>query len=218
VADLAVVCVGFRAMTELLEGQVATNPDGSLHVNEYMQTSDPDIYAGGDAVAVHFNPTGHDSYAPLATNAVRQGKLAGRNVFGNTVRYMGTQSTSAMRLYNKTLACTGMTYQRARAEGFNAASVTLTDSYRPEFMADAYPVTMVLVYDRDNRRILGAQLLSQHDITQSANLVSVMIQNRNTIDDLAYVDMLFNPWYDKPWNYLNLLGQKAVEQADQLNR
>ncbi|MFD1484979.1 FAD-dependent oxidoreductase [Lacticaseibacillus baoqingensis] len=217
VADLAVVCVGFRAMTELLEGQVVTNPDGSIHVNDYMQTSDPDIYAGGDAVAVHFNPTGRDSYAPLATNAVRQGKLAGRNVFGNVVRYMGTQSTSAMRLYDKTLACTGMTLKRAKTEGFNAASVTLTDAYRPEFMADAYPVTMVLVYDQDNRRILGAQLLSQHDVTQSANLVSVMIQNRNTIDDLAYVDMLFNPWYDKPWNYLNLLGQMAVEQADHLN-
>ncbi|WP_461213990.1 FAD-dependent oxidoreductase [Lacticaseibacillus sp. GG6-2] len=215
-ADLAVVCVGFRAMTELLEGQIDTMPDGAIRVNDYMQTSDSDIYAAGDAAAVHFNPTGHDAYAPLATNAVRQGKLAGRNVFGNTIRYMGTQSTSAMRLYDKTLACTGMTLHRALTEGFHARSVTVSDSYRPEFMPDAYPLHMVLVYNEDNREILGAQFLSKHEITQSANLVSVMIQNHNTIDDLAYVDMLFNPWYDKPWNYLNILGQAAVTQADKL--
>ncbi len=68
-------------MTELLVGQVKMNHDGSIHVNDYMQTSDPDIFAAGDAVAVHFNPTGKDAYAPLATNAVRQGKMAGANIF-----------------------------------------------------------------------------------------------------------------------------------------
>lgn len=215
-ADLAVVCVGFRAMTELLQGQVDTMPNGAIHVNDYMQTSDPDIYAAGDSCAVHFNPTGHDAYAPLATNAVRQGKLAGRNVFGNTIRYMGTQSTSAMRLYDQTLACTGMTLHRALQAGIKASSVTVSDAYRPEFMPDAYPIHMVLVYNENNREILGAQFLSRHEVSQAANLISVMIQNHNTIDDLAYVDMLFNPWYDKPWNYLNILGQQAVTQADAL--
>ncbi|WP_369385872.1 hypothetical protein [Lacticaseibacillus manihotivorans] len=75
---------------------------------------------------------------------------------------------------------------------------------------------MVLVYNENNREILGAQFLSRHEVSQAANLISVMIQNHNTIDDLAYVDMLFNPWYDKPWNYLNILGQQAVTQADAL--
>ena len=73
---------------------------------------------------------------------------------------------------------------------------------------------MVLVYDTSNRQILGAQFYSKYDVANAANLISVMIQNRNTIDQLAYVDMLFNPNYDKPWHYLNLLGQLAVAQAD----
>lgn len=213
-ADLAVVCVGFRPMTELLDDKVVMNADGSIHVNDYMQTSDPDIFAAGDTVAVHFNPTGKDAYAPLATNAVRQGKLAGINVFGNRVKYMGTQSTSALRLYDYSLACTGLTESRAKKLGFHTGAVTLTDNYRGEFMPTTAPVTMRLIYDADNRQILGGQLYSQYDIVQSANLLSVMIQNKNTIDELAYVDMLFNPHYDKPWNYLNLLGQAAVEQAD----
>ncbi|MDN6037298.1 MAG: FAD-dependent oxidoreductase [Lacticaseibacillus paracasei] len=213
-ADLAVVCVGFRPMTELLIGQVDMNPDGSIHVNDYMQTSNPDIFAAGDAVAVHFNPTGKDAYAPLATNAVRQGMMAGANLFKPTIKYMGTQATSALKLYDHNLGVTGLTLAHAKRNHLSAASVTMTDDFRPPFMPDTVKITMVLVYDTDDRRILGAQFYSQYDIVNAANLISVMIQNRNTIDQLAYVDMLFNPNYDKPWHYLNLLGQLAVTQAD----
>ncbi|OLS08940.1 NADH oxidase [Lacticaseibacillus casei] len=213
-ADLAVVCVGFRPMTELLVGQVEMNPDGAIHVNDYMQTSNPDIYAAGDAVAVHFNPTGKDAYAPLATNAVRQGKMAGASIFGQNIKYMGTQATSALKLYDHSLAVTGLTLAHAKRNHLPAASVTMTDDFRPPFMPHTVKITMVLVYDTRDRRILGAQFYSEYDIANAANLISVMIQNRNTIDQLAYVDMLFNPNYDKPWHYLNLLGQLAVMQAD----
>jgi len=213
-ADLGIVCVGFRPMTELLHDQVALNDDDSVHVDDYMQTSDSDIFAAGDAVAVHFNPTGKDAYTPLATNAVRQGKLAGINIFKRRVKYMGTQATSALTLFGKTLASTGLTENYARKSGFDAGAVTLSVNYRPDFMATTTPVVMRLVYDRANRQILGGQLYSEYDVAQSANLLSVMIQNRNTIDDLAYVDMLFNPHYDYPWNYLNLLGQAAVTHAE----
>ncbi|KRM71744.1 FAD-dependent oxidoreductase [Lacticaseibacillus brantae] len=213
-ADLAIVCVGFRPMTELLHDQVAMNADDSVHVDDYMQTSNPDIFAAGDAVAVHFNPTGKDAYTPLATNAVRQGKLAGINLFKRRVKYMGTQATSALTLFGKTLASTGLTELYAKKSGFAAEAVTLTVNYRPTFMASTVPVLMRLVFDSANRQILGGQLYSEYDVSQSANLLSVMIQNRNTIDDLAYVDMLFNPHYDYPWHFLNLLGQAAVARAD----
>ncbi len=65
---------------------------------------------------------------------------------------------------------------------------------------------------KKTRRVLGAQLLSKHDITQSANAVSVAIQNNNTIDDLAFVDMLFQPNFDYPFNYLNQVAQLAIDQ------
>ncbi|GAB5051888.1 hypothetical protein PESHB4_05240 [Pediococcus ethanolidurans] len=62
---------------------------------------------------------------------------------------------------------------------------------------------------------MGAQLFSKHEVAQSANTISVCIQNKNTIDDLAFVDMLFQPHYDEPFNYLNLVAQLAVEQERQ---
>ncbi|MCZ3393454.1 NAD(P)/FAD-dependent oxidoreductase, partial [Enterococcus faecium] len=77
--DVAIVSKGFIPVTNLLEGQVKMSRNGAILTNEYGQTSDPDIYAAGDARTVHYNPTDTDSYIPLATNAIRQGKLVGIN-------------------------------------------------------------------------------------------------------------------------------------------
>jgi hypothetical protein len=74
------------------------------------------------------------------------------------------------------------------------------------------------VYDRQNREVLGAQLFSRHEIAQSANTISLAIQNHNTIDELAFVDMLFNPNYDQAFNYLNLVAQLAIKQERTPNK
>lgn len=210
--DLVVLCVGFRPNTALFQGKLAMTDNGALITNEYMQTSDPDIYGAGDSVAVHYNPTHGLAYIPLATNAVRQGILVGKNIEKPTVKYMGTQSSSGLKLYDKTIVSTGLTMAAAKEQNINAREVIITDNYRPEFMPTTEPVLMSLVYDPDSRRILGGALLSTYDVSQSANTLSVCIQNENTIDDLAMVDMLFQPQFDRPFNYLNILAQAAQEQ------
>ncbi|WP_278554109.1 FAD-dependent oxidoreductase [Companilactobacillus farciminis] len=209
-ADLVIVCTGFVANTELLRGQVDMDRHGAIIINEYTQTSNPDIYAAGDACTVIFNPTGKHAYMPLATNAIRQGALAGTNVFGNIKKYMGTQATSAMELFGYTIASTGLTLQHALNSKINADTVTYHDYYRPKYMPTTEMLTVKLVYNKDNHLILGAQFFSKHEVAQSANTMSVCIQNKNTIDDLAYMDMLFQPNYDNPFNYLNLVAQKAL--------
>lgn len=210
--DLAVLCIGFRPNTDLLAGKVEMAKNGAIITNDYMQTSDPDIFAAGDSAAVHYNPTGKNAYIPLATNAVRQGILVGKNIAKPTVKYMGTQSSSGLALYGISLCSTGLTYEAAKKQGISAEQVIITDNYRPEFMPTTLPVTMSLVFNPDTREILGGALMSKYDISQSANLLSVCIQNHNTIDDLAMVDMLFQPNFDRPFNYLNILGQAAQEK------
>ena len=125
---------------------------------------------------------------------------------------MGTQSTSGLMLFGKTIVSSGMTLEHAKAEGVPAASVTVEDNYRPEFMPTTTPVLMQLVYNPETRVSLGAQFRSEYDVSQSANTISVLIQNNNTIDDLGFVDMFFQPIYDRPFNYLNILGQAAIAQ------
>lgn len=213
--DLVIVCTGFMANTDLLYGQVEMDRRGALLVNEYMQTSDEHIFAAGDACVSYFNPAQRSVYLPVASAAVRQGRLAATNVFGPQQKNMGTQGTTAMMIFGHTLASTGLTYAHAKAFGFDAASVTWQGNYRPAYMPSTAPLTIILVYDRHNRQILGAQFFSKHEVAQSANTISVCIQNQNTIDDLAFVDMLFQPNFDEPFNYLNQVAQLAQQQEKQ---
>lgn len=213
-ADMAILCVGFRPNTDLLKGKVELDDNNAIVTNEYMQSSDPDIYAAGDSTSVHYNPTGKSAYIPLATNAIRQGTMVGVNIFGNKMRDMGTQSSSGLCLYGTTMASSGLTLENAKEAGIDADAVTIEDNYRPEFMPTTTKVLMTLVWDKKTRQIIGGQLMSKYDVAQSAGVLSLCIQDKHTIDYLAFVDMLFQPNFDRPFNYLNILAQAAVAKAD----
>ncbi|MBP2001868.1 NADPH-dependent 2,4-dienoyl-CoA reductase/sulfur reductase-like enzyme [Paenibacillus shirakamiensis] len=209
-ADLVILCIGFRPNTELLKDQVNMLPNGAIVVNQYMETSKKDVYAAGDSCAVFYNPTQKPAYIPLATNAVRMGTLVARNLIKPTVSYMGTQGTSGIKIYEDNIAATGLTELAAKAEGIDADAVTIRENYRPEFMPTHELVTLKVVFEKGTRRILGAQLMSKADLTQSINTISVCIQNKMTMEQLAFVDFFFQPHYNKPWNFLNTAGLGAL--------
>ncbi|WP_282035264.1 FAD-dependent oxidoreductase [Metabacillus indicus] len=209
-SDLVVLCIGFKPNTELLKGQVEMLDNGAIIVNEYMQSSNEDIFAAGDSCAIRYNPTGKHAYIPLATNAVRMGTLAARNLVKKTIKYMGTQGTSGIKIYDQNIASTGMTETAASLADINVKSITILENDRPEFMPTYEPVTLKVVYEEETRRIVGAQVMSKADLTQSINTLSVCIQNNMTIDELGFVDFFFQPHYNKPWNFLNQAGLQAI--------
>lgn len=210
-ADMVIMCVGFRPNTELLKDKVDMLPNGAIEVNEYMQTSNPDIFAAGDSAVVHYNPSQTKNYIPLATNAVRQGMLVGRNLTEQKLAYRGTQGTSGLYLFGWKIGSTGVTKESAKLNGLDVEATVFEDNYRPEFMPTTEKVLMELVYEKGTQRIVGGQLMSKYDITQSANTLSLAVQNKMTVEDLAISDFFFQPHFDRPWNYLNLLAQAALE-------
>ncbi|KKO54712.1 FAD-dependent oxidoreductase [Paenibacillus sp. DMB20] len=210
--DLVILCIGFRPNTELLKDQVDMLPNGAIIVDKYMETSKKDVFAAGDSCAVRYNPTGKAVYIPLATNAVRMGTLVARNLVRKTTEYMGTQGTSGLKIYGLNIASTGLTEGAAQDEKLNVDTVTITDHYRPEFMPTSESVTLKVVFDKESRVIVGAQIISEADLTQSMNTLSVCIQNRMTIDQLAFIDFFFQPHYNKPWNFLNTAGLEALPE------
>ncbi|MFC4771483.1 FAD-dependent oxidoreductase [Enterococcus hermanniensis] len=213
-ADMVILCVGFRPNTDLLKDKVDMLPSGAIKVNEYMQSSNPDIFSAGDSTVVHYNPTGQHQYIPLATNAVRQGMLVGKNLVEQKVKYRGTQGTSGLYLFGWTIGSTGLTKESAALNGIDVNVTVIEDNYRPEFMPTTEKILMEIVSEKGTNKILGAQFLSKYDITQSANTLSVAIQNNMTLEDLALQDFFFQPHFDRPWNYLNILAQAALEEAE----
>jgi NADPH-dependent 2,4-dienoyl-CoA reductase/sulfur reductase-like enzyme len=208
-ADLVILCIGFRPNTELLKNQVEMLPNGAIIIDEYMRTSKQDIYAAGDSCAVIYNPTGKYEYIPLATNAVRMGTLVARNLIKPTMKYLGTQGTSGIKIYDYCIASTGLTENSAIAAGLEIKTVTIKENYRPEFMPTYDEVIVKVVYEKESRQILGAQLISKTDLTQAINTLSVCIQNKMTVDELGFVDFFFQPHFNKPWNFLNMVGLSA---------
>ncbi|MEW9125001.1 MAG: FAD-dependent oxidoreductase, partial [Thermotaleaceae bacterium] len=208
-ADLVILCIGFKPNTELFKGQIDMLENGAIIVDEYMRTSKEDVYAAGDSCAIVYNPTGKPAYIPLATNAVRMGTLVARNLVRPAIQYMGTQGTSGIKIYEENIAATGLTEDSAKELGLNIQSVTVKDNYRPEFMPTYDEATLKVVYEKGNRKILGAQIMSKTDLTQSINTISVCIQKGMTIEELGFVDFFFQPHFNKPWNLLNLAGLRA---------
>lgn len=213
-ADYAIMGVGFLPRTELFEGQLDMLPNGAIRVDEYLRASEPGVFAAGDAATIRYNPTGREDYIPLATNAVRQASLIGANVDGPTMAYAGTQATSAVQLYDLSLAATGLTAEGGAARGLELASATVTEPFRPEFMLTTAPVTATLTWDPQTRLVKGAQFLStEPDVAQAANAVSIAIAASMTVDQLAQVDLLFQPNFSNPVNYVGSVAMRAAGLA-----
>ena len=172
-AEMAILAVGFLPNTDLLKGKVDMLPNGAIVVDDYMQASAPGVYAAGDSATVFYNPTGQHDYIPLATNAVRQGLLVGRNIETPTVKYMGTQATSAVQLYDLSLAASGLTRAGAERRGLTVRETSLTEDYRPDFMLTTTPVTSILTWDPETRKVKGGQFCSKADISGAANVISI---------------------------------------------
>ena len=210
-ADMVILCIGFLPNTGLFKGQLDMLPNGAIKVDEYMRTSHPDVMAAGDCCSVFYNPLGEEMYIPLATNAVRMGTLAGLNIKENKAKHPGTQGTSGIKIYENNMAATGMTEDTAKKLGKVVDTITVVENDRPEFMPTYEKVTLKVVYDRVSREILGAQIKSKMDLTQSINTLSVCIQNKMKIEDLAFVDFFFQPHYNKPWNFINVAGLNSLK-------
>ena len=210
-ADLVVLCIGFAPNTNLVKGKLDTLPNGAIIIDEYMRTSEKDVFAAGDCCVVRFNPAKENRYIPLATNAVRMGTLVAKNLVNPTLKYMGTQGTSGIKIYDLCIASTGLTEEVAKnTTNLNVESVTATDNYRPEFMPSFEEAKVKLVYDKDTRKVVGGQIISKIDLTQFMNTLSVVIQNEMTIEELAMTDFFFQPHFNKPWSLLNIAALKAL--------
>lgn len=210
--DLVVLCIGFRPNTKLIEGKLDTLKNGAIIIDDYMRTSKEDVFAAGDCCMVRYNPAKDNRYIPLATNAVRMGMLIARNIKNPSLKYMGTQGTSGIKIYDVNIASTGLTVESAKdTANFEVDSVITHENNRPEFMPTFNDVMVKLVFEKESKRIVGGQIASKVDMTEFMNTLSVVIQNNMTVEELAMTDFFFQPHFNKPWGILNSVALKKID-------
>ncbi|MCJ7840733.1 FAD-dependent oxidoreductase [Lederbergia sp. NSJ-179] len=216
-ADLVIMSIGNRPNTAWLEGAVELLPDGLIKTDEYLRTSEPDVFAIGDATTVQYNPGQTTMSIALATNARRQARYAVRNLEEAKHPFPGVQGSSAMQAFGYKFATTGLTEKIARRLGIQIKSVyweqdtLITHSFSTD---NKTHVMFKLIYDPKTLEILGGQIMSEEDMTAHIHAISIAIQAHFTVEQLAYADFFFQPGLNTPWNVLNMAGLKALQQEN----
>lgn len=201
--DMVVLAVGFRPNTALGAGKLETFRNGAFLVNKKQETSLKDVYAVGDCATVYDNTLQDTNYIALASNALRSGIVAGHNAGGGDIESLGVQGSNGISIFGLNMVSTGLTEEKAKRFGFNPVVVESTDLQKAAFMEDENPeVTVKIVYDKDSRKVLGAQMVSRADISMGIHMFSLAIQEGVTIDRLALLDLFFLPHFNQPLNYI----------------
>lgn len=210
-ADMVVFCIGFRPDTRLGQGSLALFKNGAFLVNRRQETSMLGVYAIGDCATVYNNAVQATDYIALATNAVRSGIIAANNVCGSVLESPGVQGSNAISIWGLNMLSTGLSLEKAKALGYDAASTDFEDWQKAEFIESGnQKVKIRIVYDEKTRVILGAQLCSDYDISMGIHMFSMAIAEQVTIDKLKLFDVFFLPHFNKPYNYITMaaLGAK----------
>ncbi|MFV0556568.1 MAG: FAD-dependent oxidoreductase [Lactovum sp.] len=211
--DAVLMSVGFHANTAFLKDSgIQMNERGVILVDKHQQTNIEGIYAIGDCAAIESNATHKSEHIALATNAVRTGIIAGHNAGGLNVAHKGVQGSNAIHIYGLTLTSTGLNSEAAKLNGYNIDSITVTDTIMADFMPNNHEVTIKVVWDKDTLKILGAQIMSEYDITLAIHMFSLAIEVGYTIDKLATLDLFFLPHFNKPENFITKAGLLALNK------
>jgi NADPH-dependent 2,4-dienoyl-CoA reductase/sulfur reductase-like enzyme/rhodanese-related sulfurtransferase len=210
-AQLVVLGVGVRPENRLaVEAGLAVGPRGGIHVNEHMQTSDPDIYAVGDAIEVKDFVTGEPAQVPLAGPANRQGRIAADHVFGRPSRYRGTQGTAIVRLFSRTAALTGASEKTLRRLGAPYHKVYVHPAHHAGYYPGAETMTLKLLFEPQSGRVLGAQAVGGAGVDKRIDVLATAIQAGMTVFDLEEMELAYSPQFGSAKDPINMAGFVAA--------
>ena len=203
--------VGVRPENHLaVEAGLEVGPRGGIRVNEYLQTSDPDIFAVGDAIEVADFVTGEPTQVPLAGPANRQGRIAADNVFGRAVRYRGTQGTAIVRVFGQTAAITGASEKSLRRAKRRFRMIYVHPTHHAGYYPGAEAIALKLLFDPQTGRILGAQAVGGAGVDKRIDVLAVAIQAGMTVFDLEEMELAYAPQYGSAKDPINMAGFVAA--------
>ena len=207
--DLVINAIGFGPNSSLGKDHLETFVNGAYVVDRHQQTSDKDVYAIGDCAIIHSNALQKDTYIALASNAVRSGIVAGHNIGGTPVEAIGVQGSNGISIFGYNMVSTGLSVKACEKFGLDVEYVDYEDTQRPVFMKENASVKIRIVYEKDSRRIVGAQMASKMDISMGIHMFSLAIEEAVTIDKLKLMDIFFLPHFNQPYNYITMAALQA---------
>lgn len=210
--DMVIFAAGVRPETSLAQQTgLAIGKTGGVVVNDFMQTSDEHIYAVGDMAEIQNRITHSSTRIPLAGPANRQGRLAAENaLMGNRCRYRGATGSAVIKIFDKTLAFTGLTEKAAKQAGIPAQAVMVHSNNHAGYYPGAERIALKLVFSPADGRVLGAQAFGPEGTEKRIDVIATAIVGWLTIYDLAGLDLSYAPPYSSANDPVNFAAFQAM--------
>ena len=205
--DMVILAIGVTPESQLAQDAgLALGIKGSILVNDRMETSMKDIYAVGDAVQVKHAVTGADSLIPLAGPANKQGRIVADNMCGGNSRYLGSQGSSIIKLFDMTAATTGINEKQAQKAGLSVDTVILSPMSHAGYYPGGKIMTMKVVFEKESYRLLGAQIVGYDGVDKRIDVLATAIHAGMKATDLKELDLAYAPPYSSAKDPVNMAG------------
>lgn len=214
-ADMIVMSVGIRANSNIAETcglELETNK--TIKVNEYMQTNDENIYAVGDCVTVKNILSGKAAWSPMGSSANKEGRCLAKTLAGKKTEFNGVLGTGIVKLLNLNAARTGLTEKEALNLGYNVESVLVPIDDKAHYYPDSKMIIIKLISDKDNKKVLGAQVFGEGNVDKHIDVVSTAITFNATVNDLQNLDLAYAPPFSTAINPISHAANVLLNKID----
>jgi NADPH-dependent 2,4-dienoyl-CoA reductase/sulfur reductase-like enzyme len=212
-ADRVLFAMGVTPRTSLAEkAGIQIGRRGGIVTDEFMRTSAPHVYAAGDCVEVSAAVHGGALLLPLASVAVRQGRVVGDNLAGRRSKFPRAAGSAVLRVFDLNVGGTGLTRTVARREGVSAGCVWGTFRDVPHYYPEGHELLLMMVYEPASRRLVGLQAVGRGDVLRPIDVFANLIQRRATLQDLVDAEFAYAPPFSSPMDPLHTLAALAQAQ------
>lgn len=213
-ADLVILAIGVRPDSRLAQlAGLTTTERGAVVVDAHQRTSDPHVYAVGDAVQVTDTVTGQPTVIPLAGPANRQGRIAADHIFGRRSRYSSTQGTAIVKVFDLTAGGTGANEKQLRAAGMDYRKVYVHPNGHASYFPGTAAMHLKLLFAPDGQ-VLGGQVVGYDGVDKRIDVLAVALRARLTVWDLAELELAYAPPYGSAKDPINMAGFQASNLLD----
>lgn len=207
-SDMVILSIGVKPETKLAqEAGLTIGSLGGIMVNEYMQTSNPDIYALGDAAEVTHLVTGKPALIPLAGPANKQGRIVADNiVYGNKYTYVGSIGTSIAKIFDLTVAAAGANAKLLKRESIAYLSSYTHSASHAGYYPGSIPMSIKILFSPTDGRLLGAQAVGIDGVDKRMEMLAQVIRNKGSVSDLITIEQAYAPPYSSAKDPVNMAG------------
>lgn len=209
-ADIVILAIGVRPDTKLAkEAGLDCDAKGSILVNEYMQTSNENVYAVGDAVKTVNFVSGQMGYIPLAGPANKQGRIAADNICDIKSTYKGTQGSAVLKLFDMTVATTGLNEAAALAANIDFDKVYTFSASHATYYPNASNMSVKILFQKTNGRIIGAQIIGFDGVDKRCDVLATAIRGKMNVQEITELELCYAPPFSSAKDPVNMAGYVA---------